>query len=729
MQSSIELLRQLKAALPWAPLFVSTSTLAGRALADDKLAALAAGVFYAPLDFRFAVRRVLRTIRPAVVVVAETEIWPNLYREAKRAGCGLCVVNGRISDRAMPRYRPLAWFFRQVLRHPDTILAQDGLSLERYLALGAPPETTLDGGNLKFDFRPKDAAIPGDIARFLDRTAPREIWIAASTMPPAADGDVDEDDTVLDAFQSLALRHAGLLLILVPRRPERFDAAAGKLASRGIPFVRRSQLDAATSALPLPSVLLLDSIGELSSLFSLPAVVFMGGSLASRGGHNILEPAFSGRPVIVGPHMENFAGIAAGFAAGRATVAIGSASELAGAVGALLDDPARGRALGGRARELAEAQRGATARAVNVIAALHRRAVPRFHPPFPIRQLLWPLALFWRAGGAWKRGWQTSRASRLATPVVSVGSLSMGGSGKTPFVLWLAGRLKQAGHRPAILTRGYRRRAPERQTVLEAGAKVPIERTGDEAQIFVRSGVAPVGIGADRASAGRAVEERFHPDVLLLDDGFQHWRLARELDIVLVDALDPFAGGDLFPLGRLREPPPALARAGVFVITRAEAGRRYDGIEEHLRRHNPRAPVFRAHVRPVCWVEAGADAMFGPAELPVERVAAFCALANPAAFLKSLDALGYPPLISRVLGDHHRYRPVEMKRLAAEARIAGAQALVTTEKDAMNLCGHLSQLVAPLRLFWLKIGVEVEDEARLLEIVTPALTRTGFQVQ
>jgi tetraacyldisaccharide 4'-kinase len=190
-----------------------------------------------------------------------------------------------------------------------------------------------------------------------------------------------------------------------------------------------------------------------------------------------------------------------------------------------------------------------------------------------------------------------------------------------------------------------------------------------------------------------------------------------DVDIVLVDALDPFGGGSVFPLGRLREPLGELRRAAAFVITRAQRSRRYDGIERRLRQYNPAAPVFRARVRAEEWVEAGAGVRYGAEALPAGRIAAFCALANPAAFWQTLAELGHKPLVTRVLGDHHRYRPVELKRLAAEARLAGAEALVTTEKDAMNLCGHVSELIAPLRLFWLKIGIEVEDEARLLDIV------------
>jgi 3-deoxy-D-manno-octulosonic-acid transferase len=727
--SAVELLRRLRAQLPSAPLFVSTTTLAGRRLADQKLKDLSDGVFHAPLDYCFAVRRVLRTMRPSVVVVAETEIWPNLFREAKRFGCGLAVVNGRISDSAEPRYRRFAWFFQRVLRWPDAILAQSDVSRQRFVALGAPAERVTDAGNIKYDVQFSEAGIPDEIRAFVDRTLPEEIWIAASTMPPLDANDVDEDDAVIDAFRWLGQAHPGLLLILAPRKPERFGAVGEKLRASNVPFVLRSKLGSGEQLARLPGVLLLDTIGELSGLFALEAVVFMGGSLARRGGHNILEPAFFARPVVTGPHMENFSEIIADFREGGACLEIAAPRELAPAIDLLLWDPEQCSRLGERARRLTEAKRGAADRATAVILGLHSRAMPRHRPPVPLCQFLRMLSWLWRLGAGWKRRWDSARSQRLSTPVASVGSLGMGGSGKTPFVLWLAQKLKEAGHQPAILTRGYRRRAPEKLTVAEAGARLPVARTGDEAQILLRAGVAPVGIGADRAASGRAVEERFHPGMLILDDGFQHWRLERDLDIVLVDGLDPFAGGEVFPFGRLREPPLALARADLFVITRAERGRSYAGIEAELQARNPRAPVFEARVVPECWIDHDSGQRFSPGDLPFSRVAAFCGLANPASFRRTLTTLGIRPAAWWEMSDHHRYRPVELRRLAAQARNLGAEALLTTEKDAMNLCDHVGKLIAPLRLCWLKIGLEVEGEERLLQIVEKLLGRTRLERQ
>jgi len=703
--SSVELMRRLRAAFPLTPLFVSSATLAGRAMAEQKLAGLADGVFYAPVDYCFAVRRVLRALRPKVVVVLETEIWPNLYREAKRSGCGLLIVNGRISDRAWPRYRRLRWFFGGVLRLPDVLLVQNQISRQRYLGAGAPPQKVQVGGNLKYDFDPRRAEAPEAVARFLERLRPREVWIAASTMPPAEAGDVDEDEVVVEAFRRLAKTHPGLLLVLVPRRPERFQTAAQVLERARVPFLRRSALGP-DERLSLPGVLLLDSMGELSGLFRFADVVFMGGTLARRGGHNILEPAFFGRPIIVGPHMENFPDIARKFSAAGAVL---ESTDLSAAVDGLLRDPALRARLGGRARELAEAEQGATERAVREIQELHARAVPRYRPA--AYWSLWLLSRGWSLGVWWKRRYQMARRVGLNTAVISVGGLTVGGAGKSPVVLWLAERLKAAGHRPAILTRGYRRQAPERHTVLEAGAGAPVARTGDEAQMYLRAGVGPVGISADRYGAGRLIEERFHPTVFLLDDGFQHWRLERSLDVVVTDALDPFGGCEPFPLGKLREPLEALGRADLIVIARADSS---DDLAAQIRKYNAQAPIFRSRVVPEIWVDAASGQKWSPHELPFARVAAFCGLGNPASFWHTLAALGVRPAFRAAFRDHHAYRPEELRRLARRAQESGAEALLTTEKDLANLCENWPRLVAPLRLCWLKIGVEIEGAEELL---------------
>ena len=716
--SVMELIQRLREEFPRAPLFLSAGTLAGHAIAREKLADLVTGIFYAPIDHVFAVRRVLRALRPALLVIVETEIWPNLFREAKRTGCGLVIVNGRISDRTESRYRAQRWFFREVMRWPDAVLVQSEVMRRRYLDIGAPAERVSIGGNLKYDLLPREADAASPVRRFIEGLRPAEMWIAASTMPPASAGDIDEDDAVIAAFQELAPSHPRLLLLLAPRKPERFDGAAARLAQAGIRFVRRSRLQ---GPLQLPGVLLLDSIGELGGLFPLADVVFMGGTLAPRGGHNILEPAFFARPIICGPHMENFRDIAREFQAREAYLEIAAPSGLAGAVHELLADPERAAELGRRAVACAESSRGATARALSVIREVAANACPRLRPTLAAYVLLGPLSFIWRWMGAWKRRRDLLRRRSLGAAVISVGNLTMGGTGKTPLVLYLAERMRDAGHQPGILTRGYGRHSLDRHLILEPGSRVKVTQTGDEPQIFLRAGVAPVGIGADRFQTGRLLEQRFGTDVLILDDAFQHVRIERQVDLVLIDALSPFGSAEVFPLGWMREPLEALARADAIVITRSDRAYGTYDLARTVRRYNPHAPVFHARAVPECWVQAAGARRIPARELPHSRVAAFCGLGNPESFWRTLDLLGIRSVDRVAFGDHHTYRPREMRRLAQQFQAAKAEAVLTTEKDVINLCEGGVTLLGPLPVYWLKIRTEIDHEAELLQFIESRL--------
>ncbi|HEY2013525.1 MAG TPA: tetraacyldisaccharide 4'-kinase, partial [Bryobacteraceae bacterium] len=592
----VEFIRLLRQEFPHSGIFVSTSTVAGQATAADKLSGLANGIFYAPVDYVFAVRRVLRTLQPSVVTIAETEIWPNLFREVGRIGAGLLLVNGRISDRAFPRYQRFRWLFRAVLPAADAILTQTDAIRERFLELGALPERTRTTGNFKYDFEARPAEPGSPIAAWLEHVRPGKVWIAASTMPPADAGDVDEDDLVIAAFRELAAQHSDLLLILAPRKPERFNMVAHKLEAAGIAHMRRSKLGMWHNV--LPGVLLLDTIGELGGTFAFADVVFMGGTLARRGGHNILEPAVFGKPVIVGPHMENFRDIAEQFHAAGAFLEIAEGAQLAKAVGQLLENRARAAEIGKIALKCASARRGATGRAVKAVRQLHHQHLPLYRPALPGFAVRWILSRIWARGAARKQARDLRGQRKIDCPVISVGNLTMGGTGKTPCVLHIAAILKQAGASPGILTRGYRRSSPESITVVAPGAIVEAQRTGDEPQIFIRSGLAPVGIGADRHLAGMQLRHEFDANVMVLDDGYQHLRLKRDLDILLIDALDPFGGGWEFPLGRLREPLAGLVRADLIVVSRSDMADTAPAIEHAVRRWNDRAPVFRASIRP-----------------------------------------------------------------------------------------------------------------------------------
>lgn len=719
------LIRELKASHPDAAIFLSTSTPAGRKTAMRQAAPLVNGIFYCPLDYVWCVRRILRKICPALVIILETEIWPNLYAETKRSGAALAIVNGRISDRTWPRYRRWKAFFCPILQFPDIVLVQSATDESRYAELGVRPEKLSAPGNLKYDvFTPHGAIL-------IPTYGADHVWIAASTSGPHERASVrrhaiDEDDLVIRAFSALAAEFPKLLVILAPRQPNRFDEAARKLETAGIRFVRRSAMQSGdTRELKLPGVLLLDTIGELAGIYHLANVVFVGGSIAPRGGHNIIEPAAAGSAVIIGPHMQNFEAIARDFLEANAIVQVSGEEDLLRTVHALLSNPEQARALGERARHVVEAQRGAareiTARLLDLYFGATLRPLRNLFSESVLRLLAW----LWLKGGVIKRRRDEAVANAqgdLPAGVISVGGITIGGSGKTPFTTYLAERLKGKGYCPAILTRGYRRRSPAESLVLPPGSHVPAAFTGDEAQIFLRSGITPVGIGADRFRTAELLLEHFPAtDVLLLDDGFQHARLKRDLDVLIIDGLDPFGRGGLVPLGRLREPAEALGRADVFVVTRAENEHRYRAISERLRECNPRAPIFRTRVSPRCWRDYRTGACL--TDLDGQPVAAFCGLGNPGNFWRTLDSLGLDVVFRWSFPDHHAYKPFELQRVAAQARRQGAKVLVTTEKDRINCPDHLERAIAPLDMAWLEIDLILENEAEFFDLVEKKIRR------
>lgn len=378
--SGVSLARQLKEAYPARPLVVSTTTLTGQALARERMP-FADATFYFPLDWAFSVRRALRAVRPSVVVILETEIWPNFLREAQRRKIPVLFVSGRISDRSFARYENyfgvfgffLRPFLRSALSGVTAFLAQSERDAVRIRTLGAAANRIRVSGNLKYDLE-------------LPETTPLANWLEAEARrrrraPIIVAGSIvaSEEPLALIAFGTLQGEHPHALLVLAPRKPERFEAAAEFIDESHRKYLRRSQLPvsapskaASQNGEPtIPddvTVLLLDSIGELASLYRLADGALVGGSLVPSGGHNILEPAAFGKIPVFGPHMENFAEIAARFVAAGAAIQVESPEDAGVAWIELLRNPERMRKMGETARGLIEGSRGATDRALAEIA-------------------------------------------------------------------------------------------------------------------------------------------------------------------------------------------------------------------------------------------------------------------------------------------------------------------------------------------------------------------------
>jgi 3-deoxy-D-manno-octulosonic-acid transferase len=353
------LVQELGAAFPGHRLLISTTTRTGQTLARERFGA--DRVFYCPLDLLWAVRAYLKALRPVLLILAETEFWPNLLNGCFRREIPVAVVNARISDRSWPRYQMLRRLWRPILGRISRVLAQSEVDAERLKALGCLPECVTVAGNLKFDVR---SAQQAEATRLVQSLAPTlRVVVAGSTL----DG---EEAALLDAWRQLLAIDPKLLLILAPRHPERFAAVASLLERTGVRWIKRSAWKSiphdAIPPIEAGQVILLDTIGELASIYSLAAAAFIGGSLIPAGGHNPLEPAQFGVPIVIGPNYANFRTITDNLLAHDA-IRIASKEELAGTLIDLLRDKHEAAAMGARAKHVFDQQAGATARTVQAL--------------------------------------------------------------------------------------------------------------------------------------------------------------------------------------------------------------------------------------------------------------------------------------------------------------------------------------------------------------------------
>lgn len=350
----------LRERYPGLRIFLSTTTMTGRQLARSRIQGVDA-VFFFPFDIPFVIKRTLQLVRPRLFIMVETELWPNLLRACARTGVKTMLVNGRISARSYPRYRLVRRFFRDVLADVDRFCMQGDESARRIIDIGADPGRVTVTGNLKFDAL--ELASPADrgagrVLRYFRVSPDRPVFIAASTLK-------GEEAPVLAAFAAVRRHYHNALLIMAPRKPERFNEALVLSRAEGLRAVRRTEL--AVDAEPRADVVILDTIGELAHVLQIATVVFVGGSLVDQGGHNILEPAVHGKPVVFGPHMDNFAEIAAEFVANHAAIQVPDALTLTPTVIRLFSDPVERARIGAAARALVDANRGARQRTLDAI--------------------------------------------------------------------------------------------------------------------------------------------------------------------------------------------------------------------------------------------------------------------------------------------------------------------------------------------------------------------------
>jgi 3-deoxy-D-manno-octulosonic-acid transferase len=353
------LIADLEQRAPAYRVLVSTTTrtsqeLARKKFGDDR-------VFYFPIDFNWAVRRYLDSFRPSLVVLLETEFWPNFLAACRRKRIPVAVVNARISDRSYPRYLRLRSLWKEILSGVGLALAQTSEDRSRLVAIGMDADRVSVGGNLKFDVRaPETAKITADLKKSLSLHA--KLIVAGSTLE-------GEETMLLQAWPQIVAACPEARMIVAPRHPERFSAVAALLKNSGVEWTRRSESSRENGELPPGSIFLLDSIGELASVYSLATIAVVGGSFIPAGGHNPLEPAQFAVPVVMGPHYANFRAIVETLRAENA-VSIAGGNELQKTLIELLTHPKEALLLGRRSQVVFEREAGATNRAVDALLQL-----------------------------------------------------------------------------------------------------------------------------------------------------------------------------------------------------------------------------------------------------------------------------------------------------------------------------------------------------------------------
>jgi 3-deoxy-D-manno-octulosonic-acid transferase len=363
--AATRLVAELEAALGegWA-VAVSTTTRTGQALAQQRFGA--ERVFYMPFDFAFAVRAYLRALKPAALILMESELWPRLLHECSRRNIPVAEANARVSDRSFRRAMRVRALWKHLVRKPTLWLAQSEEDARRLMALGARPETIQTSGNLKYDIQPKTTIMIGALSPLLSR---RALVVAGSLLEP-------EENKLLDRWWTIRSKSPEAVLLLAPRHPDRFADVAKIAQHPGFSVYRASELLAQSeSKQPLQRlrplcIIILDTIGDLAGMYALANVAFVGGSLVPRGGHNPLEPARFGIPVIMGSSFENFRDIVTKMQAADAIRIVDDEDQLEATLIHLLTQPAEAKALGQRGRAVFESQQGATARTVTAILSM-----------------------------------------------------------------------------------------------------------------------------------------------------------------------------------------------------------------------------------------------------------------------------------------------------------------------------------------------------------------------
>ena len=715
------LIKEFRKEFPKRPILVSVVTTSGYEMAN-RIIKDADAIIYFPLDLPWLAGHVLRRIRPRVFLPVETELWPNFLRTARKIHVPVMMVNGRISDKSVKQYKHLHSLLRNMIGTVKLFAMQSPIDAEYIMRLGAPQELVTVTGNTKFDQTYTDVS-PEEKQKIIEEMGLSKndgIFLAGSTHR-------GEEEAVLQAFKAVRETHPHARLVIAPRELLRTMEVVHLCRKAGFSVTTRTKLQ--NEAPQDEDIVILDTIGELGKVYSIGDVVFVGGSLVPHGGHNILEPAAHGKAIIVGSHMFNFKDTYALFKNRDACLTVKNGEELAKQVTRLFDEPEHRHRMEEETRAIVRENKGASRKSAILlhqmlesyesspenrhhvrstqkitnfqtyfIDLVHSKEVDGLFPHLImgilyIFSLIYGLLVNIKLAG-YKYG--IFQKQKLDCFVISLGNVTVGGTGKTPTAQRLARDIRDMGYRVVILNRGYRAKWHGEVGIVSDGKRLHMDaaEAGDEAYMLAKHlPEVPVLIGAERAKTGRYAMEHFGAEVAILDDGYQHWQLERDLDILLVDAVNVFGNGYILPRGTLREPISHISRADICLMTKVDqaAAGSCDYIRETVHRYNPEARIVESIHQPRCfiplteWYVNIASQGIDIAQMRGKRIMAVSAIGNPASFEQTLSDLGAVIIESLRYPDHHDYAMSEMTDIFQQAENAGAEAIVITEKDAVKI--------------------------------------------
>ena len=752
------LVKQIRKSMPERPVLVSAFTVGGYNMAKQIIPE-ADAIIYFPLDLPFVAESLVKRIHPGVFMPVETELWPNFLRAIRERHIPVMMVNGRISEKSVKNYRYLYGIWDDMLNTVTRFCMQSSIDADYIAHLGADRKKIFVTGNTKFDQTYAEVT-PEDLAKYRFELGLRDhypIIVAGSTHP-------GEEKVLLESFKSVRDKYPHARLIIAPRKTARAEEIA-KLASHyGYETGYRSKMKDEEGERKEYPLLIIDTIGELGRIYAVGDVVYVGGSFSGTGGHNVLEPAAHAKPILVGPSMQNFKDSYALLSKVKACKMVANHSELTSEMLDIIKNDERRQQMGAASLQVIKENRGADVRSIHYLKELlDLTAVPaKEYSVYPITTrnltdegggrlrhgdaviqyiyriaygpdtpfmgwlllaVLRGMSYLYKFGVCCKLNMYESgllKKEKLNCCVISIGNITVGGTGKTPTAQKMAAIIKAMGYRVVILNRGYRSHWGKELGVVSDGNKIFMTayEAGDEAYLMAKTlpGI-PVIIGKNRAVTGRYAVEKMNAEVIIMDDGYQHWQLERDLDVVLVDTLNMFGNGCVLPRGTLREPLQNLERGDLFLLTKTDQSSKLSRLQlrQTIAQYNANAPVIESIHHPKNFVEI-ADWYKGISEnikdleeLRGKDVMVFSAIGNPSSFEQTLSSIGLNILEAVRYPDHHDYGMLEMQYINERASSLKAVAMVATAKDAVKIPTEFIYSAREIPLYILNMDICITE--------------------